>query len=191
MTGDGSLIWPNRIQSLIYCIGQISINLKREPVDLVAQYVRDIMDHIEKYSKNLQGHHYDLVAAFELLQYFLHNSPEPFHHFASTVIEKSAPFLFAQPIPEAQNKVIYSLVNKILCDINNSMDREQHHKNLSSIHTCLFNRINNSSFAGTVDGFNEREGLGVKPYVEMLISNIVYGEIDIFNHAMYLIEVLL
>lgn len=78
VTSDGSLIWPNRIQSLIYCIGQISINLKREPVDLVAEYLRDIIEHIEKYSKSLQNNHYDLVVAFELLQYFLHNSPEPF-----------------------------------------------------------------------------------------------------------------
>ena len=82
--------------------------------------------------------------------------------------------------------MLQKLANRILADINNTIDRDRHHDNLATLHTCFFNGTTKPSFMERIEGLNESEGSGVKPYVEMLIDNFVHGEDYIFNKAVYL-----
>ena len=71
------------------------------------------------------------------------------------------------------------------------MDREQHHENLAIIHTCFFNRVHHKDFNHLIPALNRTEGDGIKPYLEMLIDNLVYGDEDIYNLAIELLGILI
>jgi hypothetical protein len=173
--------------------------MRKDTIDLVSEFLRNILSQFEQFAKSEGTNYHQLVVVMELLQYFLHNSSESFHQHSNNIIILTstilvvmlAPFLFLQSthLDEKQHQILYGLANRILHDLNNTIDKERHDENLSTLHTCFFNKITSATLV--IPGLDEADGEGVKPYIEMLIDNIVHGNEETFGQAVYLINILI
>lgn len=156
--------------SLLYCIQSISIHLQDESIVLFLQDVYKVLD--------LPNQSFELeYSALQLVHYFVTNTTQPYQANNNEILPRVVPFLFQA------NKLLIGLANQTISNINNTLDKNQHHLNMSYIHTAFFNRYPQSTDIPGLVSFD--------PYVEMLIDTFVYGEDEVYQQAVQFINLVL
>ncbi len=157
-----SLDNKSRLESLIYCICQLSVNILNENI---MKFITDCLDQIKKHKEKSPE---KLMIVLDVMKFFFQNSLLDIAKHVPEFLYYFIPFLFVEK-PE-----MASIINALLKSLLKTQQKEQCclflNEFYSKLSSAFSNRKENSS---VIYALNQDTGLD--PYTNILINSLVYG----------------
>lgn len=156
-----SLENKGKLDALLYCLSQLSINISNENV---MSFIGDCLDQMKRYrDKNSEK----LLIVLNILKFFFQNSLADFARFVPDFLYNFIPFLFNEK-PETA-----ATVNTLLKSLLKTQEKEQCCLFLNEFYSKLSSALVTKKDQTFIYAMNQEAGLD--PYINILINSLVYG----------------
>lgn len=151
----------SRLDSLLYCLCQLSINVDNENI---MKFISDCLDQIKKYKEKSPE---KLIIILDVMKFFFQNTLADFAKHVPEFLYYFIPFLFVEK-PEMS-----AIINALLKALLKTQEKDLCSIFLTEFYTKLSSALVIRKDQSSIYAMNQESGL--EPYINILINSLVYG----------------